>query len=235
MKKITLLLSLFVGFLLNASGQTLLEPSFRFSGQKPIYVTMEDGTEMQGTLKKLKRKKGLIRLVIIKDAKGEKHELQPEDIKFMYLFPSGVDGLARAVVLVHDATKWGNTYVKPGLIAEGYVYFEKSKVKVNKKERTLLMQVLNPSFGGDIRVYHDPFASETASLGVAGIKVAGGIAKSYYIRKGNEVAIRVKKKNYKKKVFGSLFGDCKKMAKKFPKVKWSDLADHVDTYGKCKE
>lgn len=228
-----LFLCLIIGYVASVSGQELLKPSFRFSGKKTIYITMEDGTEMEGTLKDLDRKKGLIKQVTIKDTKGKKHKLKPEDIKSMYLFPSGFNQVMSALDLAYDATQWDKKYVKPGLISEGYVFFEKSQVMVKKKERTLLMQLLNPSFGGDLRVYHDPFAKETASLGVAGIKVAGGLAKSYYIRKGNEVAIRVKKKDYKKKVFMSLFGGCKKIAKEFPKIKWSDLGKHVDAYGKC--
>lgn len=219
----------------NVSAQQLLEPSFRFSGKKTIYVTLEDGSEIEGTLHDLDRKKGLIEEVTLKNAKGKKVKLKPAAIKFMYLYPSGYDKMLSAYDVGTDANKWDNVYVKPGLIGEGYVFFEKSQVQVKKKERTLLMQVLNPTFGGEVRVYHDPFAKETTSVGFAGVKVAGGNAKSYYIRKGDNVAVRVKKKDYKKQVFKDLFGSCKKMAKKFPKIDWKDLGEHVSTYGACED
>ncbi len=234
MKKSLLFLLLVIGYLTTTFGQELLEPASRFSGKKPLYITLMDGTEITGTLKDLDRKKGLITQVTIRDENGKKKKFKPEEIKFMYLMPSGFDKYVSAVSLMSDANKWGKSYVKPGLISEGYAFFEQSKVQVKKKERVLLMQVLNPTFGGDIRIYHDPFAKETASVGFAGVKVAGGIAKSYYIRFGDNTAYRLKKKDYKK-LYPTVFSDCKKMSEKFPKISWEDLAKHVAAYAECKD
>jgi len=94
------------------------------------------------------------------------------------------------------------------------------------KKITALLQLVNPSFGKKIRVYNDPWAGETASVGVAGIKVAGGNEKSYYVKNGDEVAYRIKKKEYSKQ-YKKLYNNCKAVSKKYPKVKWDDFAKHI--------
>jgi len=73
-----------------------------------------------------------------------------------------------------------------------------------KKVEPLLLQLLNPSFTNVLKVYHDPLASETVSVGYAGVKLAGGADKSYFVKKGDNVAYRLKKKNldeYKAQIF----------------------------------
>ncbi len=49
------------------------------------------------------------------------------------------------------------------------------------------MQLVNPRFSKVISVYSDPFAKETSSIGIGGLKLAGGIAKSYYLKKGEKM------------------------------------------------
>ncbi len=59
---------------------------------------------------------------------------------------------------------------------------------VKKKKLTLLLQLLNPGFPNKIKVLFDPYAGETASFGFGSIKLAGGGAKTYYFKKGENVA-----------------------------------------------
>ena len=99
----------------------------------------------------------------------------------------------------------------------------------------LLLQILNPGFARNIKVFFDPYAGETASFGFGGIKVAGGDAKSYYVKKGEEVAFKLQSKNYEEE-YKHLYGDCATFfdanVKKFD---WSDLAKNIFDYTKeCK-
>ena len=232
MKRIIFSMLLMTAMFVQTNAQELLSPSTTFSHKKTAYITLQDGTEIQGNIKDIDRKKGLIDFIKIKDASGKKHKLKPEDVKFMYLPPSGLDKLSKGLNFLNDASKWNDEKLNSDFLSQGYIYFEQADVKIKKKDRTLLMQLLNPGFSKTVKIYHDPFAKETAGLGVAGIKVAGGIAKSYYISKNGNQAFKLKKKDYKKE-FVPFWNKCKKVINDYPKQKWSDLTKHVITYTEC--
>lgn len=216
----------------SVQAQKFLKPFESVSHKKTTYITKEDGSEMQGTVKKLNRKKGLVKKVKIKNEKGKKVEVPIEDINYAYLPQSGWDKFMKFDDFITDATQWDAGLYDLDRIKDGYAFFEKSQVKVKKKERTLLMQLLNPGTCSRIKVYHNPFAGETAGFGVAGIQVAGGKDKSYYIRIDNGVAFKLTKKSYKKK-FKEVFGDCKEVKKKYGKAKWSEIEEAVFAYNEA--
>jgi hypothetical protein len=231
-KKLTIF-ALVISFVSHLSAQELLTPSFTYSHKKPSYITLTDGKVIEGEIKDIDRKKGLIEEIKIKDVNGKKHKFEPTEVKYMYLPPSGLDKLSKKMDFMHNASKWTNDKLNQDFLNDGYVYFETVEVKVKKKTRTLLMQLLNPDFSKTVKVYHDPYAKETASLGVGGVKVAGGIAKSYYIMTDKDkVAYKIEKKEYKDS-FASMWSDCANLAKSEEK-KWSDLTQHVITYTECK-
>ena len=236
MKKVTsviLLLSFLVSF--SAQAQKFLKPFESISHKKATYIIQEDGSEIQGTVKKLNRKKGLIKKIKIKNEGGDKVEIPIEDINYAYFPQSAWDKFAKFDDYISDATQWDAGLYDLDRIKEGYAFFEKSQVKVKKKERTLLMQLLNPGTCSRIKVYHNPFAGETASVGIAGVKLAGGNDKSYYIRIDNGVAFKLTKKSYKKK-FKEIFGDCKEVKKTYGKAKWSQFEKTVFAYNEaCKK
>lgn len=230
-----LLFVLFVfGFISNNYSQKLLPAYSRFSKKKISYVYLADGTEIKGHIKDIDRKKGLIEKVKIKDMDGKKHKFKAEEIDHMYLYPSGFSKFAAAYDFLHDATKWDNDTYSQGLFGKGYVLFEQSEVYLKKKKgkkRTLLLQLLNPSFSSKIKIYTDPYAGETASLGVGSIKVAGGIAKSYYVKKGDDVAYRLKKKKYKDQ-YKELYKGCAEL-ENMEKARWSKFEENVYQYSSC--
>lgn len=210
--------------------EMLLTPSTTFSHKKLSYITLLDGTELKGNITDLDREKGLIEQVKIKDGNGKKHKLKPDDIKHMYLPPSGLTKLSKAVDIAYNAKKWNNQRLNQDLINQGYAYFEQTDVKIKKKTEMLLVQLLNPSFSGKICVYHDPKAKSTASIGVAGVNAAGGIAKSYYLKKDSDTAAyKLTKKDYQKQ-FSMFWSDNKSIAEAYPDGKWRDLTDHIHLY-----
>lgn len=213
--------------------EELLTPSLTFSHNKIAYITLMDGTEIKGNLSDVDREKGLIDLIKIKDGNGKKHKLKPEEVKYMYLPPSGFDKLNNAGKTIFDARRWTSQKIQEDLINQGYVYFEQTDVKIKKKTETLLVQLLNPSFCSKICVYHDPKAKETFGVGVGGIDVAGGIAKSYYIKKDTDkAAYKLTKKEYQKQ-FPMFWSNCASLVETYGvSPKWRDLTVHIHEYNK---
>lgn len=234
MKNLTLVCLLFA-MATTLSAQSFLQPFEGVSRKKPSYVTLKDGTELEGTIKSLDRKKGLIEEIKI-EMDGKKKKIAAEDIKHMYLPASNFAKLMNASEKVTDATKWESGDLDEEHLKNGYAYFEFAAVQIKKKKRDLLLQLVNPNFANGIRVYHDPFARETAGIGVAGIQVAGGLEKSYYVKKGDDVAIRLKKKDYDEQ-FKPFFGDCASVVKIAggDDPKWADFPKHTYEYNtNCK-
>ncbi len=212
--------------------QNLITPSYTFSKKKEAHLKLEDGRDIKGKIKDIDRKKWMIEAIKIKDEHGKTHKFEAEDIQYMYLMPSGFDKLSKAIDKATDVQKWKERNIDSELIQQGYAYFEKADVMIKKKRETLMMQLLNPGYSKEVKIYHDPWAKETSSVGMGGITVAGGHAKSYYIQMGIIAARKVTKKNYKKE-FTILWGQCDSMASSFENPKWSDLAEHAITYSEC--
>jgi hypothetical protein len=214
------------------SAQAFLPPFEGFSMKKTTYVTMKDGTEMEGNMKNMKRKKGLISQVWLK-VDGEVNKIPAEDIANMYVPASGLEKFAVSMEQASDSRTWKSDGIEQERLKEGYAYYEFSEVLHKKETRKLLLQLLNPGFANGIRVYHDPFATETASAGFGGIQVAGGDAKSYYVKKGDEKAFRLKKKDYEE-AFAKLFGDCESVLNSIEKgPRWVDFPVHAYEYADC--
>ena len=213
-----------------ADAQRFLRPFELVSKKKPSYVTTTSGEEIETTIEKLKRKKGLIKTLMIEGEDGKKTEMPIEEVAFAYFPQSGLDKLGEMNDFVENSiTKWSEDEYDMGRIQEGYAYFETVEVEVGKKTRPLIMQLVNPGTCSRLRVYHDPYAKETASVGVAGVKLAGGEDKSYYISKDGATAFKIEKKNLKK-VYNDIFGDCKTVNKKYDKIKWGNFEEMVFLY-----
>lgn len=230
-KKQILLIFLAILFA-KAGAQQLLSPSSTFSHKKTAYVTLNDGKEIKGNLQDLDRKKGLIKLVKIEDDNGKKLKLKPASIKYMYLPPSGLDKLSKATEFLTNVQKWNDEKLDQDLLNQGYVYFESTNVKIKKKEMMMLMQLLNPTFSKIVKVYDDPMAKKTMSVGVGNVKVAGGNAKSYFIKVGDGAAYKLEKKDYKKE-FVPLWKKCDNVIQKYQDVKWNELTKHIIDYTEC--
>lgn len=235
----TKIFSLFSALLLcgfAARSQSFLPGVDMFSHKKTSYLTLTDGTKVEGEIDDIDRKKGLLKSVTINPTGGgKKKTYKAEAIQNMYLPPSGLDKAMKADDFLKDATQWQTVDLDKDILGRGYVYFEQVSVQISKKKvQNLMMQLVNPSFSSKVKAYYDPLADESIGIGIAGINVAGGLAKSYYLKKGNETAYLLRKKQYDDD-FATLFGDCKALITKVGKnPAWADLAKHVYEYAQCK-
>lgn len=210
-------------------------PVYDVYSSKECIVKLKDGTVVKGVNKDLDRKKGQITNIEVKDAAGKSTEYPAEKVDEMYLYPAGLDKLMKKGNAITNV----RTYKAKNLDAimdQGYCYFKNQAVSLkNKKaERELLMQLVNPTFCSEIQVYGDNRAKETTSIGYGPMKFAGGIDKSYYVKKGEEIFWLKKDEfddNYLK-----LFGDNADYLKKYPKAeaKWRFLNKYVYEYTRIK-
>ncbi|AFK02325.1 hypothetical protein Emtol_1176 [Emticicia oligotrophica DSM 17448] len=207
-------------------------PAFdRFSGKEIAYIYLANGTKLEGTIDDINRKKGLIEeITIIPTGEKKKRKIEPKEIKTMYLPASGYNKLVNSMDQAFDAQKWKNNDVNMEIINKGYAYFENVKVKVKKDTEELLMQMVNPAFSSKIKVFHDPLAQESMSFGYAGITMAGGDDKSYYVQVGNGVAEKLKKKEYDD-AYLILYKDCPVLLAKLKNDhRWTNFDKHLVEY-----
>ncbi|MGB1121662.1 MAG: hypothetical protein ACPG3Z_06680, partial [Saprospiraceae bacterium] len=130
----------------------------------------------------------------------------------MYLAPSNLGKFGAALETINNVSSWEKeTTIDTTLIKDGYVLFEKVSTKVKKKTDDLMLQILNPSFSQNIKVYHDPL--------------------SYYIKKAaDKSAYRLLKKDYKEQ-FADVFGDCPELMEKYgDNIKWNEFETHIYEY-----
>ncbi|TXB61689.1 hypothetical protein [Phaeodactylibacter luteus] len=217
------------GTALNA--QQFLVPFEGFSRKKSTYVTLSDGTEVEGTLKKWKQNRGLIAELQL-ELDGGKRTIMAEEISHMYVPASALGKFGAAMEGISNLEQaQSKSDLDAERLKDDYAYFEYATVDYERRgDRRLLLQLVNPGFESGVRVYHDPFAAETRSVGVGGVTITGGIEKSYYVKKGDAKAFLVKKKDYDEH-FLTLFGDCKALVKEVgSKPNWKNFPKHVFKY-----
>lgn len=233
--KNNLLSALIMLFAATSFGQYFASPVEGFSKKKPSYVTLKSGEVLEGTIKDLDYKRGLIDEITLVVGKKKK-KLTPDMIANAYLPQSGLNKLAKAMDFASDATQWGSDDINQEYMKEGYAYFEQSTVKLKKKNIEALLQLVNPSFNNPVKIFHDPWAKESAGLEVKGIQVAGGLEKSYWVIIGGQDAFKIKKKDYTDSI-GKIFGTCPDYISKMGDgPKWADFPEALFNYSKeCKK
>ena len=223
------LLSLLLVLGLSLSAQNFVAPAEAFSHKKTAYVTLTDGTTVTGLIKKVKREKGLIEEIKMELDNGKTEKISPKDIAYAYLPPSGLDKLTTTLDAATEMEQWDTRDLDADILSRGHGYFEQTEVHVERKTEVLLLQLMNPHFSSKVRVYNDPRAKETMSLGVAGIDVVGGLDKSYYFRVGDNIAYRIKKKDYDEE-FARIFDGCDEVLSDEEAGVWNQLERHVRNY-----
>ena len=206
-----------------------------YSPRKLSVVILNDGTRIEGYKKDVDRKKGQIYYIKIKDSvSGKKLKFEADQISEMYLYPGGLEKLSKTFEYTFDARQWENRNLENDILNRGYIYFKKHNVKLKnkKKPKDYLMQLVNPTFCKYIEVYGDPFAGETMGFGIGGINLAGGLDKSYYIKKGDDI-FWLHKRDFKD-WYDKLFGDSEEFKNTYTlkDFRWRDLGTYIQEYTK---
>ena len=201
---------------------------------KPCVVTLVSGEEVSGTLRGAVIINGYLDRITLKKENGEKLKLKPVDISRLVVKASRLAKLsmiAESTISIKELTKTNFEEI----VNREYIIFE-TAMRSNKAGKLRLMQLLNPGFDSQIKVFANPNANETGGFSVSGVKLTGGAKRSFlFLEHGNKTII-VRKSNYKKN-FDELYQNCPKMLAVFSgeKVKWDDVAGHVFTYDQsCK-
>ena len=207
------------------------------SSKKNSTLVLKDGTQKVGSVTGVSRKKGQITAIKMKDAAGKKVEFQADQIEEMYLPIAGFVKGAKVASYFENSRNWGSKNLSKSTNPdEVYVRNITASLKNKKAEKEYLMQLINPSFSSQIEVYADPMASETSSISFGGgPSIGGGVIKSYYVKKGEEV-IWLKKGEFEEH-YNFLFGDNQEFLQKFPynSIKWDHLSYLIAEYTKMAE
>ncbi|MBX2957031.1 MAG: hypothetical protein KF846_12790 [Cyclobacteriaceae bacterium] len=200
-----------------------------FISNKPCIVKLASGEEIHGKFLGGSMINGYLNNFNIKLENGEKAKFKPEDVARLSVETSRLAKLAMMAESTSSIKELTSTNFDE-IVNRNHIVFE-TAMRHNKKEKLRLMQLLNPGFDSHIKVFADPNAKETTGIGIAGVKLTGGIDKSYLFVQDDQKAVLVKKGNYKKD-FSELYAKCPKMLQAFAgeKLKWDDVAGHVFVY-----
>ena len=211
-----------------AQAQSFIAPVSEVPTPAKGFVTTVDGTEIAGQVTMMLLVNGKLKWVKFKEADGTKHKLKAADVQELKVkmtalakMDATLDGLDAGLLKIAK-TDFSE-------IAErDYAVYGQALLPGGKAKYAVL-QLLNPGYDSRIQVFMDPNANETK--GIAGI--TGGEDKSYYVVKDDERSMKVKKGQYKKKVYPDLFSDCAEMANHEAlgdKVRFVDFSVHTFIY-----
>lgn len=202
------------------------------SSKKTSTIVLKNGSKIQGSASGINRKKGQIYSIDIKDGSGKKTEYKADDIAEMYLPISGMAKASKMNGYFSNTKNWGRkNLTKTTNPDEVYVRNVKASLKNKKDEQEFLMQLINPEFSHIIEVYADPAAKESTSVSFGGSPaIGGGVTKSYYIKKNDQV-MWLTKSDFKEQ-YNFLFGDNNEFMEKYPynSIKWEHLSFLIAEY-----
>ncbi|NME67039.1 hypothetical protein [Flammeovirga aprica] len=198
---------------------------------KETYVIKNDGSKVTGKITAASLTNNILKSVSIKTADGTKLKFKAADIKQLAVRPKEVFKFEQSMTAGSIKELAGRNF--EDVVDQEYVYFEQALLP-GKKNKFVLMQLLNPGFDHVVKVYKDPNAKQTGGLGVGGVKLTGGIDKSYLVTDtGSNRAVLIEKKKYKKEGQKVIFTKCTDVFGKYyagDKFQWKDFAEHVYVY-----
>lgn len=216
MKNFKLTLVLLLQFCIFSAFAQFMTPLSSISG--PAFVTMQNGDTLSGDLKNAMSGSNGIVSFKIKKADDTSVKIKTADVKELKI---KIDGLARMEMVanaeIHLTKPEKNNLEQIG--TREYIIWE--QVKHYKKDKFLLLQLINPDFDSKIKVYAVPVPSSSE---ITNDNI------SYYVVKDG-VTKKMNNKDYKKGGYAELFSDCPSMDKKKPKI--ADLAQDILKYNDC--
>lgn len=227
MRKVTLLfLCMTMLTIAPLQAQQFLTPVSTITGD--AVVETQDGRIIEGDIRTaMFGMKGLMSFRI-KDAEtGEVERFKAEDVKSVRIKMDGWGKLATLNQQTSNLSKMSSADFSEAADRE-YIYYDQVAWP-GKKNKHMLVQLLNAGWADKIKVYDYP-SKKTSTTSVGGIAVAGGDAKAYVVSYGGETMI-VDKKKYQKTYFSQLFNDCEAFHEMEEKdTRFIHFASHVFLY-----
>ena len=188
---------------LNLLAQSFMPSYMPSFGYKKGFVVKQNNDSIHGTFTKIYHTENITSLTI-KDGQEVKHKLKEEEISRVYIAFSDIDKFSTSIGSGSSSmkdisqTSFSQVFKADYFIWEQAITPKKGKIKV--------LQLVNPGFDTKMKVYRNPTSGETGGVGVGGIKLTGGIEKSYFIvKKGEVVATEVEKGKYKKAILRGFY------------------------------
>lgn len=230
MKKFTLITIICLG-VLSVNAQYFIPEmnSSSITSAKEVYAVTNAGDTVRGKMGAAMIGMGQLRSFTIKKEDGTKVKFKSPDVKVLAVKPSKLANIESAMSVANVGRAGEIDFDK--VVNREWVYFEQALLP-KKKDKFVMMQLLNPGFDSKIKVYLDPNAKETKGIGVGGIQVTGGDAKSYLVVFDGDKSELYKKSRYKKEALGQLYKDCSVFKENYSgeKFQWKNFAEHVFVY-----
>lgn len=211
------------------SAQKFIEPAAGLSVKKTAYLTLADGTKLEGQFRTGKPSiNGGYKAITFKTADGEKLKLDAIEVHSILIPKSKLGKFSESMDKIGDATQWGDdAKINQDAVKEGYYYYETVVIAKKKKDVPALRQILNPGYSETIKVMSNEMAMKGPSASIGGIKVAESNASSYFIKVGDNKAIKVKSGQYND-LFNEIYGTCPEFIEKYKDdIRWNSLEEHV--------
>ncbi len=196
---------------------------------KAAYVITNEGDSLNGSVGMAMMTNGQLRSFTFKLDGGGKEKFKAADVKVLGVKPNKLSNISSALSVPNLEQLLEQNFDE--IVNREWVYFEQALLP-KKKDKYALMQLLNPGYDSKIKIYQDPMANETMGVGVAGVQLTGGIAKSYLVVFDGGKSEVYKKSRYKKDALGKLYKDCQIFKDNYAgeKFQWNDFAEHVLVY-----
>lgn len=182
-------------------------------------VALNDGSQVVGTVVGVTLLKGQLIDVSLRPNDGEKQKFKPKEINYLRV------ALSKPTVFTL-ADNAGNVIRK--VLTTQYVF---EHPFVNKgKVKPQMMQVLNPGYDNEIKIFPNPDAGTERSINIKGIDLSGEPVDSFIFIKDTKV-IYVDRAHYGKD-FQNIFGDCPEFMNTMmsSEIVFEGLAGHVLLY-----
>jgi hypothetical protein len=222
----SLLAFLFIFHLTKA--QEFLTPLETLTGK--VQVTTVDGKTVYGKLTSVSfEARGLGNFRVKDSATDEVIKFTPENVKTLQVkmtFNNRMETIEKQSMFKLLKSKGKEVSEREYITFNLVTYPE-------KKDKILLLQLLNPDFSSKIQVYEHKVGGKS-STSILGIETELNEATSFIIVI-NGVSSFVEKKKYKTDYFDKIFASCPElMAMPEKEVSFSDFAKHVSIFEKCK-
>ncbi|MGM0581165.1 MAG: hypothetical protein ACQETL_10825 [Bacteroidota bacterium] len=227
--KSVLILSVIFGSILNLSAQQFLTPVNSLTGDAKVVT--KDGEVIKGDIRSAFFSGKGLKSFRIKDAEtGEKTRFKADEVESLRIKMDAWAKFATKMEQTSSVQKMSEANFEEAVDRE-YIYYHSVKWP-KKRKKYILSQLLNAGFDSKIKVYDYPAGKKTASVGIGGMDIAGGNAKEYVVKLGDqEETIMALKRKYDKEYFDMFFGDCEKLSSLDKNEKeWDEFAAHVFIY-----